>query len=157
MKSFLYINKILPIIFIILFVSCASKPENKIDSAYIMVYENNDSGVMDATIYLDNKVLGSTDIYGRFTFPCNEKDLNVHTILVEKNGYESISLETTVVPGQLLYFRIYDGEYYAQMAEKELDSGNINKALELIEHALAIEDRKDYQYLKKVIELRIVK
>ena len=157
MKLFSSIKIFLTALILVALVSCVSKPEKKIDSAYIMVYGNTDSGIMDAVIYMDDTVLGTTDIYGRFSFYANEKDIDIHTIRIEKDGYESISITTAINPGQLLYFRMYDGAYYAELAEKELDEGNINKAMELIEHALTIEERKDYQYLKKIINQRYEK
>ena len=129
--------------------SCESTPEKKIDSIYVMVYDYNNSEVMNVAIFVDDTEIGKTDIYGRLMFPCNkEKEV---LIRAEKPEYEIIEMRTTLKPGMLLYFKIGSGAYYAWQAEKLLDENNIQKALTSIEKALQITDRKDWRFLKEVI------
>lgn len=140
-----------------IFLSCASTPEKKIDSVYIMVYDYENSEVMGASIFVDDEQIGSTDIYGRFMFPINKTENKNHVIRIEKERYETVSMETSLRPGQLLYFRIGTGNYYATFAEEFLDKNEEGKAIKMIERALEIENRKDWRFLKDVILGRMEK
>lgn len=140
-----------------LLLSCASSPDKKIDSAYVMVYDRENSEVMDAVIFVDGKAVGSTDIYGRFLFPINKTENRSHAVRIEKKGYETISMETALRPGQLLYFRTGTGAYYAELAEECMDRNEEERAIEMIDKALEIEDRKDWHFLKTIILERIDK
>lgn len=143
-----------------LLISCASKPENKIDSVYIMIYDYDNNPVMDVSVMIDDKLLGNTDIYGRFSFPVeivknnNEKN---HAIKVKKEGFESGEMSAKLQAGEVLYFKIGTGLYYAERAEELLDKNDLDKALKMINHALEIEERKDWKYLKEIIIRRISK
>lgn len=135
--------------------SCKTLPENKIDSAYVMVYDYENSEVMNVTLYLDDKELGKTDIYGRFTFPVDDE--KVHVIKAVKEGYEKVEQEMILKPGILIYFKLGSGKYYAKEAEKLLDENKYGKALSMINNALKIEERKDWKYMKEVIIKRMEK
>ncbi len=137
--------------------SCASAPEKKIDSAYVMVYNYENSEVMGASVLVDGEQIGSTDIYGRFMFPIGKAENKNHVIRIEKEGHETVSMETSLRPGQLLYFRIGTGNYYATLAEEFLDKNEEGKAIKMIERALEIENRKDWRFLKDVILGRMEK
>lgn len=129
--------------------SCASTPEKKIDSVYVMVYDYGNSEVMDVSIFIDGEQIGSTDIYGRLVFPC-DKEKNV-LITAEKSGYETVETKTVIKPGIVLYFKIGSGSYYATKAEKFFDEHDVRNALKMIEKALEIEERKDWRYLQEII------
>lgn len=135
--------------------SCASAPEKKMDSVYVMVYNCENSEVMDARIFVDGKKEGNTDIYGRFIFPTPFDKKKMHKVRVEKDGYEKSEIETLLTDGQVIYFKIGTANYYAVQAEKLLDEGNTANALDMIKNALKIENREDYQYLQKVILKRL--
>ena len=137
-------------------VSCKSTPEEKIDSVYVMVYDYDNNGVMDAVIYLENKMIGSTDIYGRFMFPVPSNSKNEISVKIEKTGYEKSELKTLLQEGQVLYFKIGSASYYAENAEKSFDDGKYETASSMIEKAILIEDRADYRYLQKLIQKRKV-
>lgn len=137
--------------------SCASTPEKKIDSAYVMVYDYENSEVMGASVFVDGELIGTTDIYGRFMFPINKAENKNHIIRIEKERHETISMETALRPGQLLYFRIGTGTYYAALAEEFLDKNEEEKAVKMIDHALEIESRKDWLFLKDIIFERMNK
>lgn len=132
-----------------LFFSCTSTPEKKTDSVYVMVYDYGSSELMNASIFIDGKEIGKTDIYGRFMYPCDiEKEA---VICVKKDGYESVETKAAIKPGTVLYFKIGSGSYYAERAEKLLDGNNLPDALKMIEKALQIEERKDWRYLWEII------
>ena len=133
-------------------ISCSSTPEKKIDSVYVMVYDYENTGVMDACVYLNEELIGKTDIYGRLMFPVPSKNNQELYILVEKEGYEKNQIKTLLNDGQVLYFKIGTAEYYAENAEKNYDEGNPEKALLMIGKALEIIDRSDYRYLQKIIQ-----
>lgn len=141
----------------VMFFSCASGPEERIDSVYVMVYGEENTEIMGATVYLDGKSLGSTDIYGRFTFPYGDGGDEEHSLRVEKSGYEAVSNRCPLRGGQVVYFNMQSGAGYAKKAEKCVDEGNLEMAGNLIDKALRIEERKDWRFLKDVIEERMGK
>lgn len=135
--------------FLLTIFSCASTPEKKIDSAYVMVYDYENSGVMNASVYIDGKIVGHTDIYGRLMFPCDkEKEV---LIRAEKPGYETVETKTAVKSGIVIYFKMGSGSYYASKAEKLFDEHDNFNALKMIDKALEIEERKDWRYLQEII------
>lgn len=144
---------ILLLVFLCIFlISCSSTPEKKIDSVYVMVYDYDNTGVMDASIFLNEEIIGKTDIYGRLMFPVPANKKQELYIRVEKEGYEKVGIKTLLKDGQVLYFKIGTAEYYAETAERLFDEGNTEKALLMIEKALEIEERSDYRYLQKIIQ-----
>lgn len=129
--------------------SCASTPEKKTDSMYVMVYDFENSTVMGVTIFIDGEEIGRTDIYGRLTYPCDyEREV---LISAEKEGYETVETKSAIRSGTVLYFKMGSGAYYAGAAEKCLDETDVKGALKMIENALKIEKRKDWLFLKEVI------
>ncbi|WP_296091237.1 PEGA domain-containing protein [uncultured Treponema sp.] len=149
MKRHRIFLKILTALFSLCLLSCASTPEKKIDSMYVMVYDYASSELMNASVIIDGKEIGKTDIYGRLMYPC-EKEKET-TICVKKDGYESVETKAAIKPGTVLYFKMGSGSYYAERAEKFLDENNLPGALRMIDKALGIEDKKDWQYLRKII------
>lgn len=141
--------KILTVLLSLCLLSCASTPEKKTDSVYVMVYDYGSSGLMNASIFMDGKEIGKTDIYGRLMYPCDkEKEA---TICVKKDGYETVETQAAIKPGTVLYFKTGSGSYYAERAEKFLDENDLPGALKMIEKALRIEERKDWRYLREII------
>lgn len=135
--------------------SCKTLPEKKIDSAYVMVYDYENSEVMNVSLYMDDEELGKTDIYGRFLFPVDDSE--EHVIKAVKEGYETVEQKMLLKPGILIYFKLGSGSYYAKEAEKHLDVKRYESALSMINTALKIKERKDWQYLKSVIVERMEK
>ena len=129
--------------------SCASTPENKIDSVYVMVYDYENSEIMNVKIFMDNKEIGQTDVYGRLTFFC-DKEQEV-MVRAEKNGYEIAETKMAIKPGFVLYVKMGTGSYYAEMAEQFLDENDLQNANKMISKALKIEERKDWVFLRDVI------
>ena len=129
--------------------SCAGMPERKIDSVCVMVYDTENSGVMNASIFIDGKIAGKTDIYGRLQFFADRQ--KEACISMEKEGYESVSTETLIRPGQVIYFKTGSAACCAQKAEKLLDEGEYEEALKMIGKALSMKERRDWLFLRKVI------
>ena len=135
------------------FFSCKSAPAEKIDSVYVMVYDQDSSALMDVSVFAGGKKIGQTDIYGRLCFPFDsEKETEVR---IEKPGYETVSKKVFLKPGTVLYFKIGIGTYYAKQAEKLLDENKTPAALKMIDAALKIEEREDYLFLREVILRRL--
>lgn len=145
--------EVLAVALVSMLVSCASSPEKKIDSVYLMVYDYDNSEVMNVSVYVDGEVVGETDIYGRLMIPCDKQKEVI--VRAEKKGYETIETKEAIKPGILLYFKMGSGSYYAEKAERFLDEKHPDDALRLINKALEIEERKDWAFLKEVIERRI--
>lgn len=149
MKNILTVYIFFMSVMLSMITSCATSPEKKIDSMYLMVYDYDNSEVMNVAVYMDDKLAGETDIYGRLLIPCDgQKKVIIKT---EKKGYESLETEEIIKPGILLYFKIGSGSYYAEKAERFLDENNLDQALKMIKQALKIEDRKDWRFLQEVI------
>lgn len=131
------------------FFSCASSPEKKIDSVYVMVYDYENSEVMGVSVLIDGKIVGNSDVYGRLLFSCDvEKEV---FLVASKIGYETIKVKTAIKPGIVIYLKMGRGAYYAAEAEKFLDEHDFYNALKMIDKALEIEERKDWRYLQEII------
>ena len=129
--------------------SCVLTPEKNIDSVYVMVYDYDNNEVMNVSIAVDGVEVGVTDIYGRLIFtPDEEKECVVRA---EKEGYETVESKSCIRAGQLIYFRLGSGAYYAKTAELLLDADEPARALEMIDKALEIQERKDWRFLRGVI------
>ena len=131
--------------------SCGTMPEQAVDSVYVMVYDYQNNTVKGACVLIDGEKKGYTDIYGRLMFYYGDHSEKEHEFSVEKEGYERVVMVTSVQPGQLLYFRMGSGMYYAEKAEELLDEGDLEGALKMIDRALDIQERNDWKYLKTVI------
>ena len=151
-----FIEKIIFISVIVMTISCKSISVKEKDISYVMVYDQENNGVMDAKIFVGEEEMGKTDVYGKFFFLIPRDIDETKTVRVEKAGYETSILRARLVHGSLLYFRLFSSMHYAREAEKLLDSRKYNEALLMIEKALKIErERKDYKLLKEVIELKV--
>lgn len=147
----------LPLLSACIFFSCASSPEHKISSVYVMVYDYDSSGIMDVSVFIDGEEIGKTDIYGRLLFSADKLKETEHSIRAEKSGYESAEITSSVRPGQLLYFKMRTGSYYADLAEKLLDENEAQDAFAMICRALEIDGRTDWRFLKDIIQRRVEK
>ena len=155
-------KKLLLLLLPLIMTSCATTPEKKIDSVYVMVYDYENTPLMDANIFVDDELIGTTDIYGRLMFPAKKNKKakkgtsvkSIHEVRLEKADYEIIKTQSKLQAGELLYFKTGNAQYYAAQAEKSLDEKDIKNALELINTALEIKERKDFRYLKNIIEGR---
>lgn len=137
----------------LLFSSCASSPDEKIDMMYVMAYDHDSGEIMDVSVFIDGNEIGKTDIYGRLTYPCTEERTAV--IRAEKAGYESVEFNAAVRSGTVLYFKMGSGSWYAAKAERLLDEDNTYEALKMIDIALRIQERKDWLFLREVISGRL--
>ena len=149
MKVYKSVFTVIIILTIFCLISCVSTPEKKIASMYVMVYDYENSEIMDVTIYLDDKEIGQTDVYGRLTFFC-DKEQEV-LIRAEKKGYGTVETKTAIKPGFVVYVKMGTGSYYAEKAEQFLDENDLQNAKKMISNALQIEERKDWEFLKEVI------
>ena len=149
MKVYKSVFTVIIILTVFCLISCVSTPEKKIASMYVMVYDYENSEIMDVTIYLDDKEIGQTDVYGRLTFFC-DKEQEV-LIRAEKKGYGTVETKTAIKPGFVVYVKMGTGSYYAEKAEQFLDENDLQNAKKMISNALQIEERKDWEFLKEVI------
>ena len=133
--------------------SCMTMPEKKIDSVYVMVYDYDNNEVMNVSVTVDEVNVGTTDIHGRLMFTSGEE--KECTVVAEKEGYETVKTRACIRPGQLIYFRMGTGAYYARKAELLLDDNEVEKALKMIDTALEVQERKDWRFLRDVILRRL--
>lgn len=147
-------NKIKVIVFLILifltfFQSCKSTQNINENVIYIMVYDFESKEINGVEIFVDNKKVGETDIYGRFIIPVDEK---LNEIVFRKKNYEEIKVDINENREEFLYIKMGSSKYYAQMSEKYFDNKEYSEAKKYIKKALEIEERKDYLYLQSLIQ-----
>ena len=134
--------------------SCQSARMEGNDSVYVMVYGFDDNALGLVTVFVDGREVGKTDVYGRLIFPLTggeEEKKKAHELRLEKEGYLPVSDMVVYAPSLVLYYRMGDYYHFMRESEKALDSGNYEKALELIELALTARKTDDALYLKAVI------
>lgn len=134
----------------LLFLACNSSKVKNENSVYVMIYDFENKPVKGTSFFLDGKLLGNSDINGRFIFELN--DTEKHTILLKHDEYEPI--EDTVVYEKflVLYYKVGNVTQLLNLAEKELDLKKYEKAMEFINRAEKIDStREDVLYLKAVI------
>jgi len=140
----------------VLFYSCKSIPNPNQEYMYVMIYDYYNNGVKNVSIYLDDKIIGRTDVYGRFSFPI-KNDNSKHTLSLQKDNYEKITDTIFYTRNEVLYYKMGESFFYFEEAEKQFDSKNYDYALKNIKKALTIEKRKDYEYMKNLIEKKLEK
>jgi len=123
-------NKIKVIVFLILifstcFQSCKSIKGVNENIIYVMVYDFESKELNGVEIFVHDKKIGETDIYGRFIFPMNEK---IKEIVFRKNNYEEITVDINENREEFLYIKMGSSKYYAQMSEKFFDNKEYNEA-----------------------------
>ena len=137
---------------ILLLWSCKTVPVTKDESIYVMVYDYNNTGIKDVSVSLDGFEIGKTDVYGRFVYPYSLSEKKIHEIYIKKAGFESISETIKNINGDLvLYYKLYDANTYARLAEENLDNEKIDSALNYIDKAVQIESREDYLFFKAIV------
>ena len=83
-------KKIIFLLFILscLFNSCKSIDFANQNSVFIMLYDFDNAPLKDVVIKVDDKVIGQSDVNGRFVF--DVYDLERHSVVISKEGYETI-------------------------------------------------------------------
>lgn len=136
------------------FVSCKTVGQKDSQCTYIMVYDFENNTVKNVQIYIDGESIGFTDVYGRCTVEGFQNGNN-HEVMLVKEDYEKIIVNTTLDDQKVLYIKMGSSFYYANLAESYLDNGMDSEALNAINKALSIKTREDYLYLQKVIKGRL--
>lgn len=149
------LNKKVRIIFyalVILFFfnSCKSTKVDNPNSIYVMIYDYENKPVKGMAIYLDNKLLGLSDINGRFIFEL--KDTEEHLVELKNDEYEVIQDKIVYEKLLVLYYKVGNIKQLINLAQKELDIKKYENALSYIQRAETIDpEREDVLYLKAVI------
>lgn len=136
------------------FVSCKTVGQKDSQCTYIMVYDFENNTVKNVQIYIDGESIGFTDVYGRCTVEGFQNGNN-HEVMLVKEDYEKIIVNTTLDDQKVLYIKMGSSIYYANLAESYLDKGMDSEALNAINKALSIKTREDYLFLQKVIKGRL--
>lgn len=135
-------------------VSCKTVGQKDSQCTYIMVYDFENNTVKNVQIYIDGESVGYTDVYGRCTVE-GFQDGNNHDVMLVKEDYENVVVNTTLDDQKVLYIKMDNSFYYANLAESYLDKGMESEALTAINKALSIKTREDYLFLQKVIKDRV--
>lgn len=144
------IKYLLFLTFSLLFISCKTLKDLPKNNVYIMVYDYDNMPVKEVKISLDEKMIGFTDVNGRFVFEVD--DYIEHSVLIEKQNYESITDSFIYDSSLVLYYKIGNTDQYLQLAELSLDEKKIDKAFLYVEKAVGIDNtRQDACFLKAII------
>lgn len=130
--------------------SCKSSPKIESDYMYLMIYDYENNGIKDVSIFLDEKLLGQSDINGRFFIPIVKETEN-HTIKLQKKGYETITQKIKISANIVLYYKMASSSYYFSEAEKLFDQNDIDGAIKLIDKAIDIEGKDEFLFFKSII------
>lgn len=122
------------------------------DIMYSMVYDLENVAVQDVEFFLDDELIGKSDINGRFLIDClKEGDKENHHLRLVKYGYEELKDEIQFQNSMVLYYKIGSAEQYTKICEKALDERDFEKALNQIEKALLLEPTEERIYLKAIV------
>lgn len=145
-------KKIIFLLFILscLFNSCKSIDFGKQNSVFIMLYDFDNAPLKDVVIKVDDKVIGQSDVNGRFVF--DVYDLERHSVVISKEGYETIVDNFVYQNSLVLYYRLGNSAQYLKIAEEHLDNENFEQSLISVNKSLSISSNKeDALYLKAII------
>lgn len=123
-------------IFLLLINSCQSirKNENK-TSVQGMIYDYENEAVCDVSIFLNNKLVATSDIYGHFYI---EKLIpNEHySIRASKKDFEDSTLEFTFInASQIIYLHMFSAGELLKLAEDRVSEMNFHEARNLLDRA----------------------
>ncbi|MGP1587602.1 MAG: hypothetical protein ACTTHG_04600 [Treponemataceae bacterium] len=106
---------------------CVSNSEyGKNDVMLAMIYDYDNKTVPEASVFVDNKFAGFSDVHGRFIFSCpKEKNFNVR---IEKENFEKLDFQAEFNPLNLLYIKIGNIDQYFSKSEEKLFYGELEQA-----------------------------
>ncbi len=146
-------------VFVFLFItllcfSCKSNKISKLDYKsydpymYGMVYDYDNKPVENAQIFINDELITSTDIQGRFILNYKRDDQNEFLLRIEKNLYEIVESKFTFDPLNVLYIRLINSQQLLLLAEEKMTNLNYFEAENLLQRALKLSsDRDDIKYL----------
>lgn len=147
-------KKLYCIIFIacLLCSGCVTKKiidENKKTDMYVMVYDYENNGLQNVLIYIDDTLIGKTDIYGRYLLAL--KDGSTYKIRLQKNDYEEMEQEFIYDPLYVLYFQMGNAAQLLRLAEDAMNEGEYDEALGFLDRSIKLDSvRIDAIYLKAI-------
>ena len=139
---------------LMILISCSSTKDLQKNSVFVMIYDCDNTPVKEVKLTLDGKLMGTSDVNGRFIFEIH--DSKIHELVLEKENYETVVDSFTYEPSLVLYYRIGNPDQYLKKAEESLDEKKYSAAFDFIQKAEAINDRReDVLFLKAVILNRL--
>ena len=147
------------VIILIVFASCSSVKGNKKPSGeaimYGMVYNEENTPVSNAEVFIDGKTTTFTDTQGRFMFISKQRD-DFNLTLV-KAGYETVNETFRFEPMDVIHIVMVNADQLLNQAELSMAEGRYHDVLDFCDRALALNsERIDASYLKalSLIHLR---
>ena len=100
---------------------------------FCMVYDYSNRGVSEINIFVDEKLFGTTDSSGRCVLPrlenaSLENQKQLHSIRLEKSGYEVLEDKFYFDSMKVMYFKMGSKTQLMELAEQNLDCGKYDKA-----------------------------
>lgn len=130
------------ILFTVLLAGCASVKKEKL-TFNGMIYNDNNEAVSDVSIFLNDKEISVSDIYGHFTMT-GLKNNSDYKLTAVKKGYETTEIEFTFLnASQVLYLHMYSADELLAKAEKLISEKKYAEA----EKTLARAESADASYL----------
>jgi hypothetical protein len=138
----------------VIFISCKTVQVKETHDAgglmYGMIYDHNNVTVKDVELCVNGKIVGSSDIQGRFVLKA--KKAGLHDIELRKAGYETIQQSFRFDSMNVLYFRMINASQLIVLAEEALDAGSHDKARQYLARAIALDPlRPDALFLSAVV------
>jgi len=134
------------------FTSCESMKQKSNENIYLMIYDYESCALQNVEIYIDDECIGRSDVYGRFIIsPLKASENEFHNLTLKKEGYFEVKDEIALNPMSGLYYRMASSEQLMEIAEKEFDSNQNEKALEFIRKSIQVKESDDGFFLEALI------
>jgi tetratricopeptide (TPR) repeat protein len=119
----------------------------------IMVYDYENNGLQGVSVYIDEELIGKTDVNGRYLLSLKEG--NEYSIRIQKNGYERFDRSFVYDPFYVLYFQTGNAFQLLRLAEKAMDEGSYDEAVDLSDKSIDLDEQRiDALFLKAAAEYR---
>lgn len=122
---------------------CATKAlmdKGKSSEMVLMVYDYENNGLQNVSVYIDDEFAGKTDINGRYLL--NLPENKQYKLALEKNEYEGAGGAFLYDPFYVLYFQMGNSEQLLGLAERAMDEGGYEEAIGYLERTLAVDSRR---------------
>ncbi|ULQ59037.1 tetratricopeptide repeat protein [Brucepastera parasyntrophica] len=141
-------------ILIILFLlsGCVTKEiidESNRTDMYVMVYDYENNGLQNVSVYIDDELIGKTDIHGRYLLALVRNQ--IYKIRLQKNEFEMVEKEFVYDPLFVLYFQIANSVQLLKLAENAMDEGGYEEAIGYLDRSIKLDPKRiDAFYLKAI-------
>lgn len=140
---------------LLLLQGCNSLKNAEIRNINGMIYNYENEPVSGAYVYLDDKQVGSSDMYGRFYIDNFIPNNNIN-IKISKSGYETSTINVSLQNStQLIYVKIYSNNELLNEAEDLIKNQNYEHSLGFISrYEISNGASISSEYLKAIVNYK---